>query len=206
VAKRTLKKKTGKATAKRSVKRRRAPVTRGKTTRRSKPRPAAKKAGPRKAAVAAAPRKAPPVVEAVPGPDGRKPRQAGRLSRKDLELFHQILLEKRAQLIGDLDALHSQATRSSRQEAAGDLSSMPIHMADLGTDNFEHEFTLGLLEGEREVLREIDEALKRVEDGTYGFCLATGNPIGKARLKAQPWAKYCYEYTLEQERGRSRRY
>ena len=127
------------------------------------------------------------------------------LSKKELELFEQLLLQKRAQLLGDVTTLHNDALGKNRQDAAGDLSSMPIHMADLGTDNYEQEFTLGLLEGERAVLREIDEALERIRSKTYGLCLATGKAIGKARLKATPWAKYSYEYTLAQERGRARR-
>ncbi|MBU0638920.1 MAG: TraR/DksA family transcriptional regulator [Planctomycetes bacterium] len=115
-----------------------------------------------------------------------------------------MLLAKRAELVGDVNMLQDQALRSSRREAAGDLSSMPIHMADLGTDNFEHEFTLGLIEGERALLSEIDEALERTENGTFGLCLATGRCIGKARLRATPWAKYCYEYSLAQEQGQQR--
>lgn len=134
-----------------------------------------------------------------------KPPKREKLSAKELEQFRQMLIEKRAELMGDVSTLHNEAMNRNRQDATGDLSTMPIHMADLGTDNYELEFTLGLIEGERTILREIDEALKRIDDGTYGFCLATGDPIGKARLKAKPWAKYSYDYTLAQERGQTRR-
>mgnify|MGYP000617586233 CR=1 FL=1 len=103
--------------------------------------------------------------------------------------------------MGDVDALQGQVLKASRKDAAGDLSSMPIHMADLGSDNYELEFTLGLIEGEKSLLHEIDEALERIRNGTYGICVATGRPIGKARLRAKPWAKYCYEYALAQESG-----
>lgn len=112
-----------------------------------------------------------------------------------------MLLAKRAEILGDVSTLQGEALHANRQEAAGDLSSMPIHMADLGSDNYELEFTLGLIEGERAILKEIDEAIERIRTGTYGQCLATGAPIGKSRLRAKPWAKYCYEYTLAQERG-----
>jgi DnaK suppressor protein len=111
---------------------------------------------------------------------------------------------KRAEILGDVSTLHNEALNKDRREAAGDLSSMPIHMADLGTDNYELEFTLGLIEGERAILKEIDEALDRIQHGTYGVCLATGRPIGKARLRAKPWARFCYEYTLAQEKGQGR--
>lgn len=128
------------------------------------------------------------------------------LTADEVEQFRHMLLEKRAEILGDMSTLHNEAMNKDRRDAAGDLSSMPIHMADLGTDNYELEFTLGLIEGERAILREIDEALERIRQKTYGVCLATGKPIGKARLKAKPWAKYCYEYTLAQEQGQGRRF
>lgn len=142
---------------------------------------------------------------AAPGLHDSQPKRSARLTPKDLEAFRAMLLEKRAQLVGDVGTLHDEALRKTRRDAAGDLSSMPIHMADLGSDNYELEFTLGLIEGERAVLNEIDEALQRIRDGTFGICQATGKPIGKARLRAKPWAKYCYEYMLEQEKGKQRR-
>jgi len=131
-------------------------------------------------------------------PAARKTVSSG-LSAKDLEFFRQRLLERRARLLGDVRTLQNEA-RSQSGGDSGVASSMPIHMADLGTDNYEKEFTLNLIQGERTLLREIDEALARINDGTYGICLATGKPIGKARLRAKPWAKYCYEYVLEMER------
>ena len=92
--------------------------------------------------------------------------------------------------------------RKSRLDASGDLSSMPIHMADLGTDNFEQEFSLELMNGARRLLTEIDDALNRIETGTYGICEGTGKPIPKARLEAQPWARYSVEYAKMLEEGR----
>ncbi|UCC28832.1 MAG: TraR/DksA C4-type zinc finger protein [Phycisphaerales bacterium] len=80
---------------------------------------------------------------------------------------------------------------------------MPIHMADLGSDNWEKEFTLGLIASEQALVREIDEALERIENKTYGICLATRKRISKARLRAKPWAKYCIEYARAREEGRA---
>ena len=131
-------------------------------------------------------------------------RAAKPLTPAEVEEFRQMLLHKRAEILGDVNTLQGETLHVNRQDAAGDLSTMPIHMADLGSDNYELEFTLGLIEGERAILKEIDEALDRVREGSYGLCLATSNPIGKARLRAKPWAKYCYEYTLAQEKGRVR--
>lgn len=144
-----------------------------------------------------------PLASQPPAPVAPEPQDSG-LNGKDLEIFREMLLQRRAQLVGDMTTMRDEALRKG--EAAGALSSMPIHMADLGTDNFEQEFTLGLIEGGNQELREIDAALGRIDKGTYGLCQATGKPIGKARLKAQPWAKFCYEYMLAQERGQRRRY
>ncbi len=78
---------------------------------------------------------------------------------------------------------------------------MPIHMADIGTDTYDQDFILGLAETERQGLREIDEALQRIESRTFGICQMTGKPIPKARLNAKPWAKYTIEAAREVERG-----
>jgi len=124
-----------------------------------------------------------------------------RLSKSQLNEFRQILLGKRHDLIGDMSGIEAEALHKSRQEGTGDLSNLPTHPADIGTDNYEQEFTLGLLESERLLLDEIDQALARIRNGTFGICLGTGKPIGKARLKARPWAKYCIEYAQMIEKG-----
>jgi DnaK suppressor protein len=126
------------------------------------------------------------------------------LNEKDLEMFRTLLLEKRNEILGNMNAMREETGGGGSDRS--ELSSMPIHMADLGTDHFERELTLTLLDGERSLLRDIDSALDRIREGTYGLCLATGKPIGKARLKAQPWAKYCMEYMQQQESRRRFRY
>jgi DnaK suppressor protein len=123
-----------------------------------------------------------------------------KLKPEETEEFRLLLLAKRAEIIGDVGTLTDEALRTNRQESAGDLSLMPNHMADLGSDNWEQEFTLGLIDNERVLLREIDEALERIENGTYGICVATNKPITKARLRAKPWALYTIEYARELER------
>ena len=126
-----------------------------------------------------------------------------RLSDAQLAEFRGLLLSKRRELVGDVDNLTNEALRRSRSEASGDLSSMPIHMADIGSDNWEQEFTLGLIANERALLEEIDEALQRIEQRTYGMCLATRKRIGIARLRAKPWAKYTIEHARLIEQGRA---
>jgi len=113
----------------------------------------------------------------------------------------QILLEKRREILNNVNEIEGETLKKSRLDASGDLSSMPIHMADIGTDNYEQEFALGLMDSERKLLREIDDAIGRIEQGIYGTCEGTNKPIPKARLEAQPWARYCVEYARKLELG-----
>lgn len=110
-------------------------------------------------------------------------------------------MERRREIQQNVHEIEGETLRKSRLDASGDLSSMPIHMADLGTDNFQQEFSLGLMDSERRLITEIDDALHRIEAGTYGICEGTGKPITKARLEAQPWARYSVEYARMMERG-----
>jgi DnaK suppressor protein len=138
-----------------------------------------------------------PIPEAVPTNGKPRKNQAG-LSPKELEHFRDLLLEKRRELVGDMYSMESEALRTS---GGTNLSSLPLHMADMGTDNYEQEFTLGLVEKDRNLLREINHALAKILNGTYGICEGTGKPISKARLEAQPWARFSIEYARSLERG-----
>jgi len=123
------------------------------------------------------------------------------LTDKEIEQFRQVLLKKRREILSNLNEFEDEALKKSRLDATGDLSAMPIHMADIGTDNYEQEFSLGLMDSERKLLEEIDGALKRIEEKRYGICQGTGKPIPKARLKAKPWAKYSVKYAEMLEKG-----
>ena len=131
-----------------------------------------------------------------PEPKPGKPIKS-RLSPKTLNEYQTLLLIKRAELVGDLSAMEAKALRSD----GGNLSNVPIHMADIGSDTYDQDFMLGLAETERARLREIDEALRRIDDRTYGVCQMTGKAIPKARLAAKPWAKYTIEAAREVEAG-----
>ncbi len=134
-----------------------------------------------------------------------KPIPPSRLTPAELDAFRELLLSIRRQLVGNMDSMEGEALRKNRTDASGDLSLMPIHMADIGTDNYEQEFTIGLVQNERETIKEIDAALQRIADGTYGVCLGTHKPIPKARLRAKPWARYCIEYRRAEEQKQRRR-
>ena len=138
------------------------------------------------------------------GPAKTTAKKEGKLKKAELAHFQELLLTKRREILLNVLDIGNGALKKSRQDASGDLSMMPVHMADIGTDTFEQEFSIELMEGERKLLREIDEALQRIEEKTYGLCEGTGNQIPRARLEAKPWAKYCVEYARELEsRGQS---
>lgn len=122
-----------------------------------------------------------------------------KLRKRALRVYQDLLLAKRRELVGDVLNLTEQALRGN---TTGGGSTVPLHMADIGSDNWEQEFTLGLIETERALVREIDEALDRIEARTYGVCIATHRLIETARLRAKPWAKYCVEYARLRELGR----
>ena len=126
-----------------------------------------------------------------------KNKNTNKLSPAEISKFKTLLLAKRSEILGNVLSMEDETLRRQRS----DLSNMPIHMADAGSDNYEIENTLGLMDSERKLLREIDEALDRIEEGTYAICQGSGKPIPKARLEAIPWAKYCVEYASMLEKG-----
>lgn len=116
-----------------------------------------------------------------------------KLNAKEKQEIRDALERRRAVLSGDVNTMHDNALNKSVAAASGDLSTVPYHMADVGTDNFDHEFTLGLIENEEEELHEIDSALDRLEKGTFGLCDRCKEPIPRSRLKIIPYANLCIE-------------
>ena len=123
------------------------------------------------------------------------------MKKAELNEFKDRLLSLRARLRGDVTQLADAALRKNRSEANGDLSSMPIHMADIGSDNFEQEFTLSLMQTEEGFLGKIEAALERIEEGTYGVCEECGVKIPKKRLNAVPFAVMCVRCASQYEQG-----
>ncbi len=118
--------------------------------------------------------------------------------------YYKLLLDLRHSLTEGL-SLHTEETlRRSTKDAAGDLSSYGQHMADAGTDTFDRDFALSMVASEQEALSEIDAAIKRIENGTYGICEVTQKPIAKERLLAVPFTRYSAEAQKEIERNRMR--
>ena len=123
-----------------------------------------------------------------------------KLKAAELQKYREMLLERRQELVGVLNVMEEEALRSR----GGNLSNMPLHMADVGSDTYDQDFTLGMAEAERKLLLEIDQALVRIADRTYGVCQMTGKPIPKMRLNAKPWAKYTIEAARLVESGQHR--
>ncbi len=123
------------------------------------------------------------------------------MKKADQIVYKERLLVLRARLRGDVSAMADSALRKNRHEAGNDLSSMPIHMAELGSDNFEQEFTLSLMETEEGTLALIESSLERIEDGVYGKCAECEGVIPKLRLNAIPYTLVCIKCAEALERG-----
>lgn len=124
--------------------------------------------------------------------------QSRRFSDQELDEFRSELLALRKRIVGDVNSL-SEETLHERD--AGDLSHLPIHLADAGSDDQDQERALELLKSEQRLVEEIDAALDRIEDGSYGVCEATGRPISIERLQLIPWARYTAEAARSRERS-----
>ena len=123
------------------------------------------------------------------------------MKKADMKVYKDRLVVLRARLRGDVNAMADAALNKTRSEASGDLSSMPLHMADIGTDNFEQEFTLALMQNEEGTLDEIEVALERIEDGVYGTCLECECRIPKTRLNAIPYTAHCVKCASKLQSG-----
>jgi len=130
-----------------------------------------------------------------------KKKSKSGLTKIETKKYREMLVDKRKILAEDIKRMEEDSLGRSRQDQAGDLSNMPIHMADISSDNFELELTLGLIENEVRQIKEIDLALERLKDGSYGRCENCELKIKKPRLKAIPNAKLCIECKRLEEEG-----
>ncbi|OHB81345.1 MAG: transcriptional regulator, partial [Planctomycetes bacterium RBG_16_64_10] len=112
------------------------------------------------------------------------------MKKADMPAYRNKLMAIRARLRGDVSTMAEVALRKSGMEGS-DNGGMPIHMAELGSDNFEQEFTISLMETEEDTLSLIEAALNRIEEGTYGRCTQCDGVIPKARLNAIPYTPVC---------------
>ena len=117
------------------------------------------------------------------------------MTKAEINHFRRPLLDLRKRVGGDLAELEEETLKPVGGESSGGLSDVPVHPADLGTEEFEEELSLTLVEDEEQLLAEIDDALDRIEKGTYGRCENCHQEIPRERLEALPYARYCIRCT-----------
>lgn len=112
-------------------------------------------------------------------------------SKKDLTLLKKLIYKRREEILDSMQHISDVALRKSPKEASGDISGYSLHMADVATDTYDREFSLSLASSEQDALYEIEDALKRMEEKTFGFCEECHKLISKTRLKAVPYTRLC---------------
>ena len=120
------------------------------------------------------------------------------MKKTEMLSYREKLHILRARLRGDVTTMAEVALRKSGMEGS-ESNGMPIHMAELGSDNFEQEFTLGLMEAEGDTLGLIEAAMERIEEGSYGQCVQCDGAIPKTRLNAIPYTPVCIKCAERQE-------
>ncbi|MEO0796902.1 MAG: TraR/DksA C4-type zinc finger protein [Verrucomicrobiota bacterium] len=126
----------------------------------------------------------------------------GREVPRKWQKHYKLLLGLRDHVTDELELHTADTLKRSNREDSGDLSGYGQHMADAGTDTFDRDFALSLVANEQEALYEIEEAIQRIFDGTYGVCEQTEEPIDSERLLAVPFTRYSLEGQRQMERQR----
>ena len=130
----------------------------------------------------------------------RRSKLRKKLTKKELNEFKKIVLKRKEDVLDDIKHITEDTLKKSQKEASGDISGYAYHMADVATDNYDREFSLGLASNERKVIYELDDALKKIEDGTFGICEDCKSLIAKIRLKAVPGARLCVKCQEKREK------
>jgi len=121
------------------------------------------------------------------------------MDKRTLEKYRKVLMAEKEKILNQINSLSADTLSSSQRESSGDLSGYSMHMADVGTDNFQRELALGLVSNEQQVLYRVNEALKRIDEGNYGLCEVCSGKIKDARLKALPFATMCISCKEKEE-------
>ncbi|MBA4027679.1 MAG: hypothetical protein C0475_00785 [Planctomyces sp.] len=135
-----------------------------------------------------------PVTQLTRVGDGQEIKS--HLPKKELDRYKDLLTRKRVLLAGDVQNMENQALTAG----SGALSAVPQHIAEQGSDTYDQSLSLDLAQVDRNLIKEIDDALVRIEKGTFGICEVTGKPISKERLDELPWTRYSIEAARERER------
>ena len=121
------------------------------------------------------------------------------MNKKEREKFKKRLLEERERLLNDLGQLQGDSFNRSLRDSSGNLSGYSTHPADAGDEDYARSFSLDVASGKQQLLREIDYALDRIEEGIYGKCDSCGENIYSKRLEAKPSARLCLKCTKQME-------
>ena len=127
------------------------------------------------------------------------------MNKRELKHFEERLIEERLRLLKELGYFEDKIFSNSQRDAAGDLSAYSVHMADQASDAQEREKAYHMASAEGRLLYHIDEALRRIKEGTYGICLTCGKKIQKTRLEVVPHARLCIECKKAEENGTNER-
>ena len=114
-----------------------------------------------------------------------------KFNKKDLQYYKKLILKKKEDVLNEIKHISEDTLKKSIKDASGDISGYTYHMADIATDTYDREFSMGIASNERKLVYESDDALKKIEEGDFGICEICKSPIPKTRLKALPYARLC---------------
>lgn len=114
-----------------------------------------------------------------------------KFSKKNLSDFKKLILKIKDEIMDDIKHISDDTLKKSQKEASGDISGYTYHMADVATDTYDREFSLSLASNDRQFLYELEDALKKIDEGAFGICESCKSSIAKTRLKAVPYARFC---------------
>ncbi len=193
-----------KATAKKTVVKK-TPAKKTAVKKVAAKKPSAKKTVVKKVAAKKAPVKKAAVKKAAEAPvTTEKKAKLPKMRAADIRKFRQILLHHRDSIVDGISFHSADNLNRSQRDVTGDISGYSLHMADQGTDNYDREYALNQISTGQGRLYEIDAALQRCDEGTYGVCEMTGELIEVERLEIIPWTRYSVAAQKEIEKGRTR--
>ena len=123
-----------------------------------------------------------------------------KFNKKELEYFRKLILKNKEKILDEIKRISEDTLKKSQKDAAGDISGYTYHMADVASDTYDREFSLGLASNERQSLYELDEAIKKIEEGTFGICEECKTLITKTRLKVVPFTRLCVKCQEKKEK------
>lgn len=114
-----------------------------------------------------------------------------KYNKKELADFKILILKRKEEILDEIKHISEDTLKKSQKDASGDISGYTYHMADVATDTYDREFSLGLASNERDLLYELDDAFKKIDEGAFGICEECKSLISKTRLKAVPYTRLC---------------